>query len=162
MLHHLGLAMVRYRASSADIPGFLWCGCDPMHSDGLPAHCQTIGLFFAAFVILMVVACALPHLPFPSVLRDTLQNGVQWVSLSVSLNIIVTSMICFRLLRMRALLRQVLGPETLSGMYTNIAAMLVESAAPFSIIGIGVLVTSVHNGPLFYAFGFVWTMFSVR
>jgi hypothetical protein len=123
---------------------------------------KPLASFFAAFVILMVVACALPHLPFPSVLRDTLQNGVQWVSLSVSLNIIVTSMICFRLLRMRALLRQVLGPETLSGMYTNIAAMLVESAAPFSIIGIGVLVTSVHNGPLFYAFGFVWTMFSVR
>jgi len=113
-------------------------------------------------VILLVLLCALPHLPIPSTLRDTLQNGIQWISLSVSLNIIVTSMICFRLLRMRALLRQVLGPATSSGMYTNIAAMLIESAAPFSIIGIGLLVTSVHDGPLLFAFAFVWTMFSVR
>jgi hypothetical protein len=30
MLHHLGLAMVRYRVSGADVSGFLWCGCIPM------------------------------------------------------------------------------------------------------------------------------------
>ena len=116
--------------------------------------------FHAAFAILLVLLCALPHLPVLPVLRGTLEEGVQWVSLSVNLNIIVTSMICFRLLRMRALLRQALNSE-MSRMYTNIAAMLIESSAPLSIIGIGVLVTSVHNGPLLYAFGYVWTMFCV-
>jgi len=30
MLHHLGLAMVRYRVSGADVSGFLWCGYIPM------------------------------------------------------------------------------------------------------------------------------------
>jgi hypothetical protein len=122
---------------------------------------SSLTFFFAAFVILSVLLWALPHLPIPSTLDGTLRNGVPWVSLSVSLNIIVTSMICFRLLRMRALLRQVVESEA-SRMYTNIAAMLVESAAPFTIIGIGFLVTSIHDVPLSYAFGYVWNMFYVR
>ena len=109
------------------------------------------------FVILSVVDWALPQL---SILSGTLRGGIPWVSLSVGLNVVVTSMICFRLLRMRALLRQELGPE-MSRMYTNIAAMVVESSAPFSILGIGVLVTVAHNGPLSYAFGYVWTVFYV-
>ena len=105
-----------------------------------------------------VLDWALPHV---SILNTTLRGGLPWISLSVSLNTIVTLMICFRLLRMRALLRQELGPE-MSTAYTNIAAMVVESFAPFSIIGIGVLVTVAHDGPLSYAFGYVWTMFYVE
>jgi len=84
-----------------------------------------------------------------------------WISLSVGLNIIVTSMICFRLLRMRAVLREVLAPE-MARMYTNVAAMLVESAAPISILGIGVVITSARNGPLAFAFGYVWNTFYVE
>jgi hypothetical protein len=158
MLHHLGHAMVRYSASSTDLPGFLWCGYD---SNAFRWTTSSLGFCFAAFVILSGLLWFLPHLPIPSTLRVTLQNGVPWVSLSVSLNIIVTSMICFRLLRMRALLRQVVESEA-SRMYTNIAAMLVESAAPFTIIGIGFLITSIHDVPLSYAFGYVWNMFYVR
>jgi hypothetical protein len=105
-----------------------------------------------------VIVWAYPNLP----LSLPLENGVPWVSLTVSLNIIVTSMICFRLLRMRTLLRQVHGPDASSRMYTNLAAMLVESAAPFSILGIGLLVTLVQNGPLLYAFGYIWNVFCVR
>jgi hypothetical protein len=45
MLHNLGLAMVRYRASGTDVPGFLWCGCNPMRSGALTAHCRTIDFF---------------------------------------------------------------------------------------------------------------------
>jgi hypothetical protein len=161
MLHNLGLPMVRYRASGTDVPCFFWCGYDPMRFDGLPTHRLTIAFYFhAAFAVLMVLLWALPHLPVIPVLRSTLEDGVQWIALSVSLNIIVTSMICFRLLRMRALLRQVLNSE-MSRMYTNIAAMLVESSAPLSIIGVGLLVTSAHNGQLVHTFAYVWAMFYV-
>jgi hypothetical protein len=38
MLHNLGLPMVCYRASGADVSGFLWCGCNLMHSDGRAVH----------------------------------------------------------------------------------------------------------------------------
>jgi hypothetical protein len=84
-----------------------------------------------------------------------------WVSLSVSLNVIVTSIICFRLLRMRALTREVLSPE-ISSMYTSTATMLIESAAPFSILGIGLVITGVQHEPLFYAFLSIWSMFCVE
>ena len=84
-----------------------------------------------------------------------------WISLSVGLNIVVTSMICFRLLRMRAALREVLAPE-IARVYTNIAAMLIESAAPISILGIGVIITSVRTRPLVFAFGYVWNTFYVE
>ena len=84
-----------------------------------------------------------------------------WVLLSVTLNIVVTSMICFRILRVRALTRRVLSPE-MSNMYTSIVTMLIESAAPLSIIGIGFAITAARNSPLLYAFGFVWSMFCVE
>ena len=157
MLHNLGLPMVHHRTSGTDVPGFIWCACNLMRCGRIPAHRRAIDGFVAVLAILVVVILALPDLPVPL----SLQNGVPWLSLTVSLNIIVTSMICFSLLRMRSLLRQVHGPDASSRMYTNLAAMLVESAAPFSIIGIGLLVTSVHNGPLLYGFGYVWNVFCV-
>jgi hypothetical protein len=153
--------MVHYRGSGADVSGLLWCGCNPMRFRAEPLTFTPLFFFcffFAAFAIVVVIVWAQPNLPIPL----AVQNGVPWVSLSVSLNIIVTSMICFRLLRMRALLRQVHGPEASSKVYTNTAAMLVESAAPFTILGIGLLVTLAQNGPLLYAFGYIWNVFSVR
>jgi hypothetical protein len=89
------------------------------------------------------------------------RQGMLWVSLSVSLNVIVTLMICFRLLRMRALTREVLSPER-SSMYTSIAAMLIESAAPFSILGVCLVITGALNTPFAFAFAFVWSRFCVE
>jgi len=87
--------------------------------------------------------------------------AVPWVSLSVSLNVIVTSMICFQLLRMRALTWEILPPE-MSMMYTSVAATLVESAAPLSLLGIGLVVAAAKNVPPTFAFAYVWTMFCVE
>jgi hypothetical protein len=78
----------------------------------------------------------------------------------MSLNIIITSIICFCLLQMQALLHQVLNSE-MSSMYTKITIMLVKSAMPFTIINIGVLITLVHNVPLSYVFGYVWNIFYI-
>lgn len=86
---------------------------------------------------------------------------VPWVSLSVTLNVIVTSMICFRILRLRALTREVITRETFN-MYTSIITMLIESAAPLSILGIGLVITAAQNGPLIFAFGYVWSAFCVK
>jgi len=82
---------------------------------------------------------------------------VPWAALSVTLNVTITSAICFRLLRMRALLREV--RSELSRMYTSIATMLIESAAPFSIIGIGLVIVAAQNGPLVDVFCYIWSLF---
>jgi len=98
---------------------------------------------------------------------SSLPNGkiarvaVPWVSLSVGLNVIVTSMICLRLLQMRALARETLSPE-MSKMYTSVAAMLIESAAPISIVGTGLIIVAAQNGPLISSFVLVWSVFCVE
>ena len=79
----------------------------------------------------------------------------------MSLNVLVTTLICARLLRMRAITRGVLPPE-LARTYTSVAAMLIESAAPFTALGIGLVVTEAQGGPLAIAFSYVWGMFCVE
>ena len=113
----------------------------------------------AVLVIITIVESALPN---SFLLNGKPANfGVPWVSLSVSLNVLVTTLICVRLLRMRSITREVLAPE-LSSTYTSIAAMLIESAAPFTALGIGLVVTEAQGGPLSIAFSYVWGMFCVE
>jgi hypothetical protein len=124
---------------------------------GESADCRAV-YFFTVLEITAIVQLAQPRSSF---LDGKLHVGMPWISLSVGLNIVVTSMICFRLLRMRAVLREVLAPE-MARMYTNVAAMLIESAAPTSILGVGVVITSARNGALAFAFGYVWNTFYVE
>ena len=117
---------------------------------------------FFSLSVLSVVTLVEYALPGTSLLTgEPINLVVPWVTLSVSLNVVVTSMICFRLLRMRAIMRDILSPE-MSKMYTSIAAMLIESAAPFSILGIGLVITAALRTLLVPAFGYVWTMFCVE
>jgi len=113
-----------------------------------------IYLASSVLAIMTTVETALPNSSF----AGTTHLIMPWVSLSVGLNIIVTSMICFRLLRMRALIKGALSPE-MSGVYTGIAAILIESAAPFTIIGIGVVVTQARNTSVALAFAYIWGAF---
>lgn len=116
---------------------------------------------FLVVVVLMVVERILQHHAHIFYLHGKPMHPlVLWVSLSVGLNIILTSMICFRLLRMRTLTREV-RPE-MCGMYTSVATMLIESAAPFTIIGIGLVIVAAGNGPLVDAFCYVWSVFCVE
>ena len=55
--------------------------------------------------------------------------------LTVSTNIVVTSLIIFRLLRARRALAKVL-PSADMRVYTSVIAILVESAAPLTVFGI--------------------------
>ena len=85
---------------------------------------------------------------------------VPLASMSVGLNVIITSMICFHILRARALTREV-RPE-LCNTYTSVVTMLIESAAPFTILGIWLVILAVQNGPLVDALCYVWSVFCVE
>ena len=159
MLHNLGLAMVHSHTSGTHILSFLWCEPNLHRSFGRVTDYWTVGSLFSVFAIITVVESAFPNASMLS--GKPTRLAVPWVSLSVSLNIIVTSMICFRLLRMQALTREALSPE-MSCMYTSIVAMLIESAAPLSILGIGLVVTAAQKSPIMWAFGYVWSIFCVE
>ncbi|THU78137.1 hypothetical protein K435DRAFT_973654 [Dendrothele bispora CBS 962.96] len=117
------------------------------------------GLVYLASSVLVIITVVESALPGAFLLNGNAANfGVPWVSLSVSLNVIVTAMICARLLMMRQMTLSVMTPE-MGQMYTSIMAILVESALPFSLVGLGFVITYAKDSPTADAFAYVWGMF---
>jgi hypothetical protein len=69
-------------------------------------------------------------------------------------------MIGFRLISLSRSMRNVLSKER-ADVYVGVTAILVESAAPFTLLGIAYLVTYIRNDPEVLAFADVWGMFCV-
>jgi len=109
--------------------------------------------------LVSLVQSALPGSAFFS--GQTVNFGVPWTALTVSLNVLLTAVITYRILRLRTKLSQSGQYETFS-IYTGFAAIFVESALPFSILGIVYAVTygrEVDEAPFF---SFVWGTLVVR
>jgi len=85
----------------------------------------------------------------------TLDFGTPLYSMAISLNIILTSLICGRLLYISKWVRQVLGPES-AAVYTGVIAILIESAVPYSVCGIIFLIPYVRGSQTSVAFAQVW------
>ncbi|KAK0434481.1 hypothetical protein EV421DRAFT_2062414 [Armillaria borealis] len=106
-----------------------------------------------AMVIITIVQSAIPE--------STLFFGlpvnfaIAWISLTVGFNVIVTSLICYRLLSFNIASRKTLPPE-LANSYTSISAMMLESAAPFTISGIVYVVTFAVESPSQQVFAGIW------
>jgi hypothetical protein len=92
-----------------------------VYADWHTPDSQHIGLFFAGVFLNDTTSLA------PTIAACTF--------LTVSTNIVVTSLITFRLLRARRALAKVL-PSADMGVYTGVIAILVESAAPVAVFGI--------------------------
>lgn len=86
--------------------------------------------------------------------------GVPYYTITIGLNIIITSLICFRLLRLGKAVSKALGRES-ARMYTSVAAMLIESAAPYSLVGIMFLIPYALGSGTAIAFGQVWAKLTV-
>ena len=78
--------------------------------------------------------------------------GTPYYSLTISLNIIVTLFIVYRLRSMAGTVRATMGEEA-AKLYTGIAAVLVESAAPYSVMGIILLVPYARDSLISVALG---------
>ncbi|KAJ7039535.1 hypothetical protein C8F04DRAFT_293748 [Mycena alexandri] len=88
----------------------------------------------------------------------TVNFTVPWLVLTISFNIVTTSMITFRLLTVSRSMRQVLAKER-SEVYTGVIAILIESALPFTLLGIGYLITYIRGDPEALAFADIWGCF---
>ncbi|KAK7045123.1 hypothetical protein R3P38DRAFT_2508878 [Favolaschia claudopus] len=81
--------------------------------------------------------------------KISINLAIPYWSISISMTIILTTLIAGRLLHMRYRLNRVLGARTSSSMpYTTITAMLVESAAIYSINGLIFLISYAVNSPV--------------
>jgi hypothetical protein len=111
-----------------------------------------------AMAIITVVQSGLPGADLFQ--GNPVNFGVPWISLTVSLNGILTAMITIRLLMAHNTLQSVMGPEH-SKQYIGIIAILVESAAPFTILGIVFAVLYSKSIPEEVFFSSVWGIFCV-
>ncbi|KLO13649.1 hypothetical protein SCHPADRAFT_915187 [Schizopora paradoxa] len=76
--------------------------------------------------------------------RVAISFGIPYWSISISLNVIVTLLIVARLLYMRRVTRIALTPEHAST-YTSIVAILIESAALYSTVGLIFVISYARN-----------------
>jgi len=88
----------------------------------------------------------------------TVNFTTPWLVLTIAFNVITTSMIVFRLFSVSRSMRAVLAKER-AEVYTGVIAILVESALPFTLLGIAYLVTYVRGDPEALAFADIWGAF---
>ncbi|KAK7019678.1 hypothetical protein VNI00_018023, partial [Paramarasmius palmivorus] len=70
--------------------------------------------------------------------QESVNFLIPWISLTSSLNVLLTALIAYRLLsaRRHLLATNITEAKELSAVYTGVVAILVESALPFSVLGI--------------------------
>ncbi|VDB90022.1 unnamed protein product [Peniophora sp. CBMAI 1063] len=105
-----------------------------------------------ALSLCVLVESALPATKAFFAVGQLINFTVPWIALTSALNVILTALICYRILRVRFQLRSALKHDIEllslsdydnSTMYTSVISMLVESALPLAVIG---LVTCVLVG----------------
>ncbi|KAJ7264162.1 hypothetical protein C8J57DRAFT_1470406 [Mycena rebaudengoi] len=119
-------------------------------------------LYFGAIAmgIMTAVQGAVPNSNFFR--GKVVDFGVPWASLSVSLNVAITALISYRILRARSVikkLREGEGSRSLN-VYVGIAAIFIESALPFSVLGIIFAITYGKNLPQAPGLAFTWATFA--
>ncbi|KAJ6577325.1 hypothetical protein B0H19DRAFT_553347 [Mycena capillaripes] len=90
----------------------------------------------------------------------TVNFGIPWLVLTIVFNILVTAMIAVRLLSVHSRVNKIVGKE-MTKRYTGLLAVLVESALPFTLLGIVYLATYIKEIPESLWFADVWGCFVV-
>ncbi|KAJ6460368.1 hypothetical protein C8R47DRAFT_1161039 [Mycena vitilis] len=85
----------------------------------------------------------------------TVNFGIPWLVLTIAFNILVTVMIAVRLLLVHSKVGRIVGKK-MTRRYTRLLAILVESALPFTLLGIGYLATYIRGVPESLAFADIW------
>lgn len=91
----------------------------------------------------------------------TINFGTPYYTLTIAFNIFVTAFIIFRLRKLGKAVSNAIGEDS-ARMYTSIASTLIESAAPYSLVGIMFLVPYALGHGTAIAFGQVWAKIAVR
>ncbi|KAF7348573.1 hypothetical protein MVEN_01374900 [Mycena venus] len=111
-----------------------------------------------AMAMIMLVQSALPGSDFFR--GKTVDYGVPWAALSVSLNVTLTALITLRILLARRAIKQFQVSDKSFGVYFSVAAMVIESSLPFSLLGLIFAVTYGKNLDIGPAFLFTWATFA--
>ncbi|KAJ7693634.1 hypothetical protein B0H17DRAFT_1199753 [Mycena rosella] len=138
--------------------GLLLYRCYVIWGSQLKIVAFPILMYFGAMsmAILLIYESAIPGASFFT--GDSVSFGVPYFWLTISLNIITTSLICGRLLSVRNRVRSILG-EQYCQTYTGVVAVLLESALPFTVLGIVYVISYARNSSYSFAFLQIWADF---
>lgn len=150
MPHHLGREAPYHRVPWTRLSCFHWYALRLIAPTSIPDH------YLDYYIVTAIITVYNSGLPTNSLFAGVAAKfGVAWVSLTVSLNIILTIMICTRIVMARTTANWRMHPK-LAHMYTGMVPILVESALPFTILGIAFIAVYVKNVPEQLALAFVW------
>ena len=113
-----------------------------------------------------IVSCVQSALPGSSFFAsNAISFGIPWISLTCTLNVVLTILITYRLVNARRYVQISAGSSfevsDLVRMYTGPVAIFVESALPFSILGV-IFAILLGKGIAVYAiFSAVWGSYVV-
>jgi hypothetical protein len=107
-----------------------------------------------AFAIIQLFVSFSPSGNFFS--HSTINWGIPYYSITIGLNILITLLIVTRLLKLGKAVSRAIGDDSVK-MYTSVASMLIESAAPYSLFGIVFLVAFTRNSMIGVGFIQVWS-----
>ncbi|KAF7333330.1 hypothetical protein MVEN_02348300 [Mycena venus] len=115
-------------------------------------------LFLAstAMGIIATVQSGLPDGDFFS--GTTVQFGTPWLVLTITFNVVATALIILRLTCVIRGMRDVLA-RSRAEVYLGVISLLIQSALPFTLLGIGYLIVYVTGAPESLAFASVWGAF---
>lgn len=112
----------------------------------------------AALTVIQIIIAVEPHSDFFR--GRTVNFGTPYYSITLAYNITVTLLIVIRLRKLSRSVTDALGHAN-ARIYTNVSAMLIESAAPYALFGIAWIVPYVMGHPTAVCFGFVSGKLSV-
>ena len=118
-------------------------------------HIEIMALVLA---VIQVVVSGEPNGNFFGI--ETIKIAVSYYAISICMNIVLTLLICARLLQASKRMSGVLDEEAAT-VYTSAVAILVESAAFYSASGIMFLIPYAMQLQVGILFGQIWTKMSV-
>ncbi|KAK0226228.1 hypothetical protein IW262DRAFT_1360609 [Armillaria fumosa] len=118
-------------------------------------------IIWIASTVMAIITNVISGLPDSSVFKGRAATcGVSWVVLTVSFNVVVTTMICGRIFLLQRSIRKWMDAETVK-MYTGIIALMVESALPFTVLGVVFIATYVRASPAEWTMAPTWGSFVI-
>ncbi|PPQ89971.1 hypothetical protein CVT25_009611 [Psilocybe cyanescens] len=124
----------------------------------VPTFAYIVGFVFPeALAIQQLVLAGKPHGDFFG--KDSVRFAVAYYTITICLNIVVTIFICVRLFRLSRRFSSTLGREN-GQVYGGAAAILIESAAPYSLLGMMYLVPFSLQYGTGILFGQLWSKMS--
>jgi hypothetical protein len=87
--------------------------------------------------------------------------GTPYYTITIVLNVVVTILICTRLIRLYSSLSQIAENSHLLKFFTRLTSVLIESAALYSLVGITFLILYASGSEISIAFGQVWAKLTV-